>query len=89
MCSIPRCIAELDDREAYERSLMENLQRKTLNSPEEAKAFKKYVDEFGYGSTSKLARRIGKSNSYVSERIALLSLSTEVRRNFCAAQNYA
>ncbi len=69
MSSVPRCITELDDREAYEISLMENLQRRTLNAPEESKAFKRYVDEFGYGSTSELARRIGKSNSYVSRRL--------------------
>jgi len=76
---IPCVVVELDDREAFEASLIENLQRKTLNPIEEAKAFKRYVDEYGYGGVSELARRIGKSHSYVSKRIALLNLPKEVQ----------
>ncbi|MDG6995475.1 MAG: ParB/RepB/Spo0J family partition protein [Nitrososphaerota archaeon] len=71
---IPCYVAEFDDKEAYEASLVENVQRKTLNPLEEAKAFKKYVDDLGYGSESDLARQIGKSPSYVSRRISLLKL---------------
>ena len=71
---IPCYVAEFNDKEAYEASLVENVQRKTLNPLEEAKAFKKYVDEFGYGSKSDLARQMGKSPSYVSRRISLLKL---------------
>ena len=71
---IPCYVAEFDDKEAYEASLVENLQRKTLNPLEEAKAFKRYVDDFGYGSESDLARRMGKSPSYISRRISLLKL---------------
>lgn len=77
--SIPCYISELDDKEAYEVSLIENLQRKTLNPIEEGSAFKRYVDEFGYGSLSELAKRISKSPSYVSRRIALLSLPAELK----------
>jgi len=76
---IPCHIVELDDKEAYEASLIENIQRKTLDPIEEAKAFKKYVDEYGYGSLSELARKIGKSHSYVSRRIALLTLPKNVQ----------
>ena len=76
---IPCHIVELDDREAFEVSLTENLHRKTLNPIEEGLAFKKYVDTFGYGSASELAKRIDKSPSYVSRRIALLDLPKGVR----------
>lgn len=76
---IPCHIVELDDREAFEVSLTENLHRKTLNPIEEGSAFKKYVEALGYGSASELARRIDKSPSYVSRRIALLSLPKDVR----------
>jgi len=76
---IPCHIVEMDDREAYEASLIENLQHKTLDPIEEALAFKRYVEEYGYGSVTELARRIGKSHSYVSRRIALLSLPDDVR----------
>jgi ParB family chromosome partitioning protein len=76
---IPCHIVELDDKEAYEASLIENIQHKTLDPIEEAKAFKKYVDEYGFGSVSELARKIGKSHSYVSRRIALLSLPKTIQ----------
>ena len=76
---IPCHIVALDDREAYEASLTENLNRETLNPIEEARAFKKYVEKFGFGSASDLAKRIGKSPSYVSRRIALLSLPEKVQ----------
>jgi ParB family chromosome partitioning protein len=76
---IPCHVVDLCDRGAYEISLMENLQRKTLNPLEEAEAFRKYVDDYGYGGISELAKRIGKSQSYVSRRIALLDLPDSLR----------
>ena len=67
-------IIDVDDKEAYEISLIENLQQKSMNPLEEASAFKKYVHTFGWGGESDLARRIGKSQEYVSRRIRLLEL---------------
>jgi ParB family chromosome partitioning protein len=64
-------VIELDDKEAYEISLVENLQHSALDPFEEASALKKYVDELGYGSISELARRIHKSQTYVTRRIQL------------------
>lgn len=71
---VPCHVIELNDKEAYEVSLIENIQRKTLNPIEEGQAFKRYVDEYGFGGVMELARKIGKSHSYVSRRVALLSL---------------
>ena len=79
MNKIPCHVVELDDREAYETSLVENVQRQTLNPLDEARAFKRYVEECGYGGVSQLARKIGKSQEYVSNRMRLLSLSKRVR----------
>jgi ParB family transcriptional regulator, chromosome partitioning protein len=67
-------IIDVDDKEAYEVSLIENLQQKSMNPLEEASAFKKYVHTFGWGGESDLAKRIGKSQEYVSRRIKLLQL---------------
>jgi ParB family transcriptional regulator, chromosome partitioning protein len=72
-------IVYLDDKQAYEVSLVENVQHKTLELVEEAEAFNKYVDEYGYGGVSELARKIGKSPSYVSRRISLLKLPKEIQ----------
>ena len=77
--TVPCHVVEVDDKEAYEVSLTENLQRRTLNPIEEGQAFKNYVDSHGYGCVSELARRIGKSEPYVSRRIALLSLPGAVK----------
>jgi ParB family transcriptional regulator, chromosome partitioning protein len=68
-----------DDKEAYEVSLIENVQQKSMNPIEEAKAFKKYVETFGWGGESDLSRRIGKSQEYISRRIQLLSLPEEMQ----------
>lgn len=73
-------ILDFDDKQAYEVALIENLQHQTLNAVEEAKAFRKYVDDYGYGGVSHLARKIGKSEQYVSQRIQLLTLPKNVLR---------
>jgi ParB family chromosome partitioning protein len=71
-------IVDLDDRAAFEVSLVENVQRNTLNPIEEGIAFKKYVQEFGWGGISELAKKISKSPSYISRRIKLVNLPQNV-----------
>ena len=79
MRSIPCHIVDLDDREAFEVSLVENIQHETMNPIDEARAFKKYADDFGYGGVTQLAEKIGKSQAYISNRIRLLALPKGVR----------
>ena len=71
-------IVELDDRSAFEVSLVENVQRNTLNPIEEGLAFRKYVHEFGWGGISELAQKISKSPSYISRRIKLANLPQNI-----------
>ena len=71
-------IVELDDKEAFEVSLIENLQRKSLNPIEEAQAYKKYVTDFGWGGISDLAVRIGKSKSDIDKKVRLLDLPSNI-----------
>lgn len=71
-------VIELDEKEAFEVALIENIQHETLNPVEEARAIKKYVDTYGYGGESELARKIGKSEQYISQRVRLLSLPADV-----------
>ncbi|MGC9116002.1 MAG: ParB/RepB/Spo0J family partition protein [Conexivisphaera sp.] len=75
----PCIVIDMDDKTAYELALIENLQRKDLNPIEEALAFKSYIEKYGYGSESELARRIGKSQEYVSRRLQLLRLPPKVQ----------
>lgn len=67
-------VVELDDKAAFEVSLIENVQRQTLNPIEEGLAFRNYVNKFGWGGVSDLAEKISKSPGYVSKRIRLVEL---------------
>ncbi len=77
---VPCMIVDLDDKEAFEISLIENVQREALSPLEEAHSFKRYAQQHGWGGISNLAKRIGKSASYVSRRIKLLSLPVELQQ---------
>lgn len=78
--TIPCIIKELNDKEAYEVQLVENIQRQTLDPIEEAEAFSKYVMEYGWGGVTELAKCIGKSEEYVSHRIQLLRLPESIKQ---------
>lgn len=77
---IPCQLLDLSDIEAFEISIVENVQRKTLNPIDEAKAFKKYVYDNGWGSVSKLASKLGKSFAYITKRIMLLDLPSDITK---------
>lgn len=71
-------VVELDDKDAFEVSLIENIHSKNLNPIEEARAFQDYVTNYGWGGISDLATKLGKSVSYVDKRIRLLELPEDV-----------
>src|ERR687885_950050 len=77
--SMPCRIREISDKQAYEIQLTENIQRKSMDPIEEAEAFRRYVIDFGWGGVSELARKIGKSEEYVSHRIQLLKLPQDIK----------
>ncbi len=83
---IPSIIRNLSDKDAYEMSLTENIQRKTMNAIEEAWAFKRYIDMKGWGGESVLAKKLGKSQEYVSQRVSLLSLPRAVKQKIIRHQ---
>jgi ParB family chromosome partitioning protein len=71
-------LVELDDKQAFEVSIIENVQRHTLNPIEEGLAFRKYVNEFGWGGVSELAQKLSKSTSYICKRIKLTELPKDI-----------
>lgn len=77
---IPCHIVDFNDKEALEVSLAENIQRRSLHPLEEAAAFKKYVEDYGYGGITELAKKISKSQAYVSKRLMLLNLPEDLRK---------
>lgn len=78
LMQVPVVIQDVDTREAFERALVENLQRSDLNPIEEAAAFHRLVDEYGL-TQEQVAGRVGKDRSTVANALRLLRLPTAVR----------
>ncbi|NLA57838.1 MAG: ParB/RepB/Spo0J family partition protein [Firmicutes bacterium] len=76
--TIPAVVRELDDAASAQLALIENLQREDLSYWEEADAYQRLLDEFGM-TQEELARKIGKSQSAIANKLRLLKLSPRVR----------
>lgn len=74
---IPALVKEMEDVEAAEVSLVENIQRDDLSAIEEAKAYKNMVEQYNY-TQEFIAERVGKSRAYVTNTMRLLSLPSEI-----------
>lgn len=72
-------IMDMTDQEAYEVSIVENLQQHSMNPIEVATVFKKYSEDYGWGGISQLASRIGKSQEFVSQRLRLLKFPKKLQ----------
>lgn len=76
--TIPAVIKELDDRQTAEIALVENLQRSDLNFFEEAEGYQKLMKEFNL-TQEELAKRVGKSQSAIANKLRILKLPFSVR----------
>ena len=74
---VPVVILNVDDVKSLEFAIIENVQRQDLNSIEEARGYKKLIDDFNYNQ-EKLSQFIGKSRSYIANSLRLLSLPDDV-----------
>jgi ParB family chromosome partitioning protein len=75
---VPVVVHEVDDKEALELAIIENVQRADLNALEEAIGYQQLIDEYGYGQAA-LADVIGKSRPYVANTLRLLKLPDAVK----------
>ncbi|MQL53192.1 ParB/RepB/Spo0J family partition protein [Desulfofundulus thermobenzoicus] len=75
---IPALVRDYDEVEAAAVTLIENIQREDLNPLEEAMAYRRLIDEFGM-TQEELARKVGKSRSFIANTMRLLGLPDEVR----------
>ena len=69
---------EVDDREALELAIIENVQRTDLNPLEEAAGYQALIDEFAHAADA-VAKIVGKSRSHVANTLRLLKLPDEVK----------
>ena len=74
---VPIIILDLDDHEALELAIVENIQRDDLNIVEEAKGYQRLASEFGYDH-EKIAKFMSKSRSHISNTLRLLTLPKDV-----------
>ncbi len=74
---MPALVKELDDGEAAEVSLIENVQRDDLTAVEEARAYRHLMDKHGY-TQERIAGTIGKSRAHIANTTRILALPGEV-----------
>lgn len=78
LTEVPAIIGSMDDQTSAELALIENIQRKDLSAIEEAKSYKKIL-EMGNFTQEELAKRMGKSQSTIANKMRLLALTNEVQ----------
>lgn len=71
--TVPVVIKDSSDKITLELSLIENIQREDLTVIEEAEGYKRLIDEFDY-SQEKIALRVGKSRTHITNILRLLKL---------------
>jgi ParB family chromosome partitioning protein len=78
LTEIPAIIKQVTNKEKYQISLIENIQRDNLNPVEEAKAFKGIMKEFSI-TQEELSKLIGKDRSVVANTLRLLNLPEQIQ----------
>ncbi len=76
--TVPCIIVDCEYEESAVFSLLENIQRSDLNFFEEAVAIEQMQSQFGF-TQEQLAKRLGKSQSALSNKLRLLKLPADVR----------
>lgn len=78
LSKIPAIILNISEQEAYEISLIENLQREDLNPIEKAKAFQNYIDKYNV-THEELANKLNISRAEITNLLRLLQLPLEIQ----------
>lgn len=73
-----------DEHRIDEAVIIENIHRKNIAPVKEAEFLRRMVER--HGSQDKVAERIGKSQMYVSHRLALLKLAPDIQQQVDAGQ---
>jgi ParB family chromosome partitioning protein len=79
LSELPCVVRSSDDAEVLEIALVENLQRKDLTAFEEADGLKQLADAYGY-THEKMAEKLGKSRSSITETLSLTAIPEAVRQ---------
>lgn len=85
LLEVPCLVGEYSDKQACALTLIENIQRQDLNVIEEARGYKRLLDEFHY-QQDEIAVLVGKSRSHIANIVRLLSLTARVKEWICAQE---
>ncbi|MDJ1257314.1 MAG: ParB/RepB/Spo0J family partition protein [Candidatus Midichloria sp.] len=77
--TIPAIIKDNDEKTLFEISIIENIQREDLKPLEEAEAYSRLIENFGY-TQENLSSRLGKSRVHVTNMLRLLKLPQEIKK---------
>jgi ParB family chromosome partitioning protein len=81
LTEVPVRVLELDDEQALEAAIVENLQRQDVHPLDEAEGFARLIEHHKH-AVPDVAARVGKSEAYVYQRLALRRLSPKARKLF-------
>jgi ParB family chromosome partitioning protein len=73
LTEVPVLVKAFSDRESLEIAIIENIQRKDLSPLEEARSYRRLIDEFGY-TQEEMGQTMGKSRSHIANMLRLLTL---------------
>ena len=77
--TVPAVISNIDDNKSAEVALVENIQRRDLTPIEEARSYKNLLDK-GYLTQEQLAKKMGLSQSAISNKLRLLNLDNSIQQ---------
>lgn len=75
---VPVIVRSISDKEMAELAMIENLQREDLHFLEEAEGYQLLISQFGL-TQEEMAKRVGKNQSTIANKLRLLKLETDVR----------
>ncbi len=78
LTEIPAIVRDFNDEEMMEIALLENLEREDLTPIEEAEAYKNLIEKLQI-TQEELSKRIGKSRSYITNTLGILTLPENVK----------
>ena len=76
--TLPALVRTMEDGEALEYALIENIQRDSLNIIEEATAYRTLLDNSNL-TQKEISQRVGKSRAHIANTVRLLGLPEEIR----------
>lgn len=79
LTQIPAIVKTLEDAQAFQMALVENVQREDLNPLEEAQSYARLAQEFGM-TQEEIAEKVGKNRATVANALRLLQLDERVQR---------